>query len=260
MELKEVEGRLHNLSRTWHFNNQLAEELRYRHGLLHGVSRQWNEHGHLLGSFKIVVGTGTQRYWHDNGQVQMEIDSLKGQFHGRIRVWLSDGTLVKETFHIQDKTVSRPAYLKAARENPKWPQYEEQPAGKVARHTVALERKQMQLFIESILEKSHAEARQWLSAGKQPERRSLPKFSKSKAALQFVERLYAAGANTVLAAPIYRGKRGTLFADWLLIRLPKTPVGRLALRKICRTFCCRRGGVMLPDKDIGESHLFLRLA
>jgi hypothetical protein len=259
-EVREVEREFHNLSRNWHFNGQLAGELRYRHGLLHGVSREWNECGRLLGSFKMNQGTGTQRYWHDNGRIKMEIDSLNGRFHGRIRVWLRDGTLVQETFHIRDNTVSRAAYLNAARKNPDWPQYQGESAGKVARRTLALERKQLELLIESILEKSHAEARRWLSHEKRRERRSLAKFRTSNTALRFVETLYTAGANAVLLAPIYKGKRGKLFADWILVRLPKECSKRRALRKICQDFCRKRDGAMLPDKDISESHLFLRLA
>jgi hypothetical protein len=32
------------------------------------------------------------------------------------------------------------------------------------------------------------------------------------------------------------------------------------LRKICWDFCRRRGGAALPDKDIGETHMYLMLA
>ena len=156
--------------------------------------------------------------------------------------------------------VTRAAYLKAARKHPDWPQHERQPAGKVAREGRALERRQHELFIESLLEKSHAEARQWLSAGKQPDLRSLAKFRTVKTALCFVETLYAAGATTVFVAPVYAGKRGELFADWLLVKLPRAPSKRRALRTLCQGFCNKRDGAMLPDKDFGESHLFLRLA
>ena len=117
------------------------------------------------------------------------------------------------------------------------------------------------MFIESLLEKSHAEARQWLSTAKNPDLRSLAKFRTAKAALQFVETLYAAGAETVVAAPIYAGRRGKQFADRLLVKLPKAPSKRKALRKICQDLCAKRGGAWLPDeKDMGESHLFMESA
>jgi hypothetical protein len=259
-EIRELDGEFHGFYRTWHFNGQLAEELRYRHGLLHGVSRQWDENGRQLGSFTMNHGTGTQRYWHDNGRVRAEIDSRNGKFHGRTRVWLRNGTLVQEIYLIGNEDVTRAAYLKAARKNPDWPQYKGQPAGKLARDNAALERKQHELFIKSILEKSHAEARHWLSTGKRPDLRSLAKFRTAKAALCFVETLYTAGADTVVVAPVYAGKRGKLFGDWLLVKLPETPSKRKAVRRLCENFCRRRDGAMLPDKDFGESHLFMRLA
>jgi len=171
-EIREVGGEFHGLNRTWHFNGQLAEELRYRHGRLHGISRLWDENGRLLGSFTMNHGTGTQRYWHQNGRLRLEINSLNGKFFGRTRTWLRDGTLVQEIYYISNVDVTRVAYQKAARKHPDWPRHEGEPAGKVAREGRALERRQHELFIESLLEKSHAEARQWLSAGKQPDLRS----------------------------------------------------------------------------------------
>ena len=230
VEIREVGGRLHGCYRTWYFNCQLTEELRYHHGRLHGISRQWDEIGRLLGSFTMNHGTGTQRYWHNNGQLRLEMDSVNGKFHGRTRI------------------------------NPDWPQYKGQPAGRVAPDNVALERKQHELFIKSLLEKSHAEARQWLNVGKWPALRSLAKFRTTKAALRFVETLYAAGAITVFVAPVYAGKRRKLFADWLLVKLPGAPSKRRALRTLCQDFCNKRNGAMLPEKNFGESHLFLRLA
>src|SRR5665213_1607895 len=218
MENREVEGKLHGLCRTWHYNGQLAEELRYRHEQLHCTSRQWNENGHLLGSFSINHGTGRQRYCHLNGKLRLEINSFNGKFCGRMRIWLRDGILVQETYYISNVDVPQVKYLKTARLYPDWPQHEGEPAGKVARDNQALKRKQHELFIESLLEKTHAEARQWLSAAKKPDLRSLARFRSTKAALQFVETLYAAGAETVIAAVIYAGRRGKQFADRLLVK------------------------------------------
>jgi len=260
MENREVGGQLHGICRIWHYNGQLAEELAYRHGKLHGISRLWDEKGRLLGSFTMNHGTGTQRYWHQNGKLRLEINSFNGKFFGRMRIWLRDGTLVQETYYISNVDVIRAAYLKAARKHPDWPQHEGQPAGRVAREGPALKRKQHELFVESLLEKSHTEAKQWLSAAKNPDLRSLARFRTAKAALQFVESLYAAGAETVIAALIYAGRRGKQFADRLLVKLPKASAKRKALRSICQDLCAKRGGAMLPDeKDMGESHLFINL-
>jgi len=63
-----------------------------------------------------------------------------------------------------------------------------------------------------------------------------------------------------MVAAIYRGRKPGLFADWLLVRLPRVKTERKRLREICQDFCRRRGGGLEPQKDIGESHLFLMLA
>jgi hypothetical protein len=205
-------------------------------------------------------GTGTQRYWHQNGRLRLEINSLNGKFFGRMRLWLRDGSLVQETYYINNADVSRARYLKAANDHADWPHHDREPAGKVARETQALKRKEYELFIESLLEEPCAEARQWLSAVRNADLRSLARFRTAKAALEFVEMLYAAGAESVMAAIIFAGKRGKQFADRLLIKLPKASAKRKALRKACRDFSAKRGGAWLPDdKDMGESHLFLNL-
>lgn len=253
-------GHLHGSYRVWHRNRQLAEELRYRHGLMHGVSREWDENGRLLGSFAMVNGSGLQRYWHGNGQIKMEITSLNGKFHGRCRDWLRDGTLIRENYFVNYQDVTRTAYLKAALKNPNWPQYEKEPAGKVARPGPALERKKHDLFIQSVFEKPHhEEARAWLKAELRPQSRSLAKFPTTNAALKFVEELYSAGAVAIIIAAIYAGQRNKLFADWLLVQLPAEKSKRNSLRKICQAFCRRRGGAVLPDFDLGETHLFMML-
>lgn len=259
-ENRTVAGSFHGLQRVWHRSGKLAEELRYRHGLMHGVCREWDETGRLLGSFTMVNGTGLQRYWHDNGRMKMEITSLDGKFHGRCRDWLQDGTLIREDFLINNHDVTRTAYLKAARKNPDWPQYAGEPAGRVARPSRTLERKTHELFIQSCLGKPHhAEARTWLNAETRPKSRSLARFASTKAALKFVEGLYAAGAVAVIVADIYSGPRKKLFADRLLVELPPAKSKRHSLRKCCQAFCRKRGGAVLPDTDLGESHLFFML-
>jgi len=259
VENREVDGKLHGVCRTWHYNGQLAEERRHDHDQLHGTSRQWDAKGRLLGSFTMNHGTGTLRSWHDNGRLKIETELVGGKFHGRTRMWLRDGTLVMENYYIQNLDVTRTAYLKAARKNPDWPQHEGEPAGRAAREGMALKRKQHELFMESLLEKSHAEARKWLSGVKRPDLRSLPRFRTAVAALRFVETLYAAGAVTTIVVPVYAGKREKQFADSLLVKLPRTPSKRKALRRLCQDFCDRRGGALLPEVELGESHLFLGL-
>lgn len=252
-------GKILGVSRAWHYNGQLAEETRRRNGKLHGTSRQWNAKGQLLGSFTMNRGTGTMRHWFDDGRLCLETELLEGKFHGRMRTWLRDGTLVEETFCIGNSNVSRATYLKAAKDHPDWPQYKGHPAGRVARETAALECKNFELYVESLLEKSHAEAGKWLAEASRPDMRSLARFRTARVALRFVNELYAAGAITVIAVPIYSDKRGKQFADFLLVRLPQSKTSRNALRKLCQNCCDKRGGAIMPEKDICERYLFLYL-
>lgn len=259
LENRKLDGQLHGLCRTWYYNGQIAEELNYNHGQWHGMNRQWSENGRLLGSFIINHGTGTNRQWHENGQLRSEADMLNGKLHGRTRAWLRDGTLIQEIFYIGNVKVSRTKYLSNTRKHPDWPQYKGDKAGRVAEAGRALEHKEYELFIESLLEKKHAEAGQWLTSGRRPELRSLAKFRSTKSAVRFVESLYDAGAETVLALPIYAGKLGKLFADWLLVKLSSSRPKRKAVRELCQNFCDNHDVAMLPEKEIGESHLFVRL-
>lgn len=259
LEQAEVEGELHGHSRAWHCNGQIAEETFYSHGKMHGICRQWNDNGRLLGSFSVQNGTGKHRYWHQNGSLRLEMDLMDGKFHGRLRTWLSDGTLIQETFFIANSEVPRAAYLKAACANPAWPQYIHQAAGRVAREGASLKRKEHDLFIESLLLKSRAEAHYWLSQEKASSSRSLSGFRTSKAVLRFIDALYAAGAKYTFVVPVYQDKFGYLFADNLVIELPKNATKRKSLRSLCEPLCRMNRAAMLPETDIGESHLFLGL-
>jgi hypothetical protein len=79
-------------------------------------------------------------------------------------------------------------------------------------------------------------------------------------AIKFVEALYEAGATEVIAPDIYAGKAGDQFADSLLVKLPKVAAKRKAIRKVCAQLSKHKLGAFQPDKDIGESHLYLLLA
>ena len=260
-ETRTVDGQFHQVQRIWHRNGQLAQELRYQHGRLHGVCREWDHNGRLLGKFTMSHGTGLQQYWYDNGKLKLEISSLDGKFHGRTRDWLQDGTLAHEHFFISNQAVSRAAYLKIAKKNPDWPQYEAEPAGKAIRSRAVFERRTFEQFIQSILKKPGlAEARIWLKGETRPQSRSLAKFATTKTAIKFVEQLYAAGAASVIITAISADKRKKLFADWLVVELPSAKSKRAALRKICEDFCQRRRGAVMPEKETGETHLYLMLA
>lgn len=252
-------GRRHGVARTWHPNGILATEQHFKNGLLHGRCRQWDEAGKLLGEFVMRQGTGVQREWHDNGQLKIEVSTVEGQFCGRNRIWLRDGTLISERFYVNGSQVTPASYAKAAANNESLPSYTEKPARLPKKSQTT--RRIHQTFIERVLEKpGRKEARLWFSSGPEAKRsRSLGRFRSERSAVAFIESIYAAGAPEVIVPGIYRDNRGNEFADGLLVRLPRSKTVRVRIRKLCATLRRRSLGVVQPDRDIGESHLYISM-
>jgi hypothetical protein len=250
----------HGVSHTWHKNGCRATEEHYANGLLHGVCRQWSESGRLLGEYRMVHGTGKQREWHDNGKLQIEVSTVQGAFCGRTRIWLRDGSLLSERFYLHGKTVSAEEYRKAAVTDISLREFTGKP-GKSLPHTRATQKRIHKLFVQSLLDKPHgADAREWLAkpAGDKT-KRLLGRFKRESDAVKFIEALYRDGAVGVITPDIYRNKAGDQFADGLLVKLSKSTPRRKAVRKVCAQLRTRRLGAMEPEKDIGETHLYLSL-
>ena len=251
-------GHRHGVARAWHKNGRLASEERYANGLLHGVCRQWGETGRLLGKYHMVQGSGVQRAWHDNGRVQMELSTVRGEFCGRSRSWLSDGTLLSDDIYLRGKLVRVDEYRAAAAKDKSLPKL-----GRAAKAVKPVSEKHIQrVFVAALLAKSNRfEARSWLEGirGNQTAR-SLGRFKRESDAAKFVAALYDAGATEVIAPDVYRDKAGNDFADALLVRMPKAPAKRKAIRTVCAQLQKRKLGAVQPDEDIGEPHLFLSLA
>jgi len=254
-------GRRHGVARIWHKNGKRASEEPYENGLLHGVCRHWNEAGRLVGEYRMIHGTGIQRDWHDNGKLQIEVSTVHGEFCGRNRIWLRDGTLLTERFYLHGLAVSAEAYRAAAAKDKTLPKFRGKPARLTGKNRV----KPLHIhrvFVDSLLEKrKQCEARKWLAKKtSDPTARSLGRFKRESDAAKFVEALYQAGAVEVIAPDIYRNKARDQFADCLLVKLPKIAARRKAVRQVCGQLWTRRLGAVQPDKDIGESHLYLSLA
>lgn len=262
-QLREVvplrNGRRHGVVQVWHKNGVLANQEPYQNGLLHGICRQWNESGKLLGKYRMVHGTGIQRAWHENGRLQLEFSTVRGDFSGRYRMWLHDGALLSEDIYLHGRPVSAQEYRGASAEDKSLPKLAGK-AGKPLIKSTATDKHAHEVFIRFLLGHKHrSEARKWLESGHQ-DARSLGRFKRADDALKFVAELYKAGATEVIAPDIYHGKNGNQFADCLLARLPKTAAKRKAIRKVCGQLSKRKLGAFLPDKDFGESHLYLSLA
>jgi hypothetical protein len=259
-QLREVvpltNGRRHGVVRVWHKNGVLANEEPYQNGLLHGVCRQWNEAGRLLGKYRMVHGTGIQRTWHENGRLQLEFSTVRGDFSGRHRLWLHDGALMSEEIYLHGRPVTAEEYRTARLKDKSLPKLTGK-AGKPLPDTVATEKHIHEVFVRSLLaRKDRAEVRKWLENGGKAVH-SLGRFKRESDALKFVEALYHAGATEVIAPDIYDSKTGDQFADCLVVKLPGIAAKRKAIRKVCAALSKRKLGAFQPDKDIGESHLFL---
>lgn len=66
VELPYQNGQLHGKVRRWSEEGMLLVEIPYRNGLIDGESRFFNRKGKLLGTSKLVQGTGTYRIWDRN--------------------------------------------------------------------------------------------------------------------------------------------------------------------------------------------------
>lgn len=246
----------HGRRRTWHRNGKLASEEFYRDGLLHGVFRQWNESGVLLGSYKMERGTGIQREWHDNGRLNLEFSTVNGGFFGRSRQWLQDGTLLSDQIYLEGRIVTPDEYRKVAKQNPNLPKLR----GRITKSKRPTSKHIHHVFVSSLLAKRNCcEARTWLNADDNTTR-SLGRFKRTSDTAKFIEQLYQAGAGKVIVPEIYFGKGGKQFADALLLQLPRSAKERKAIRKACDKLRSQHLGAVEPEKDIGETHLFLSMA
>ena len=251
--------KLHGRRRTRHRNGQIATEEFYADGLLHGVVRQWNEQGRLLGSFRMDHGTGTQKSWHGNGRLNQEFSTVDGRFCGRSRMWLRDGTLISDQILLFNQNVSPGQYRRAAANDARLPRLRGR-IGKTPPNKQAMQNRIHRVFVSSLLSRrNRSEARIWLQADDQTGR-SLGRFKRSAEALKFVTELYQAGAIGVILPDIYRNKHGDQFADSLLVKLPKGVKQRKAIRTVCADLQKKNLCAFSPDRDAGESHLYLLLA
>jgi hypothetical protein len=207
----------------------------------------------------MIHGTGVQRTWHENGRLQLEFSTVRGDFSGRYRLWLNDGALMSEEIYLHGRPVTAEEYRAARAKDKSLPKLTGK-AGKPLPDTVATEKHIHQVFVRSLLaQKNRAEPAEWLKSGGKAVR-SLGRFKRKADALTFVEALYKAGATEVIAPDIYASKTGDQFADCILVKLPGIAAKRKAVRKVCAQLSKRKLGAFQPDKDIGETHLYLLLA
>jgi hypothetical protein len=204
-------------------------------------------------------GTGTQKSWHGNGRLNQEFSTVDGRFCGRSRIWLRDGTLISDQILLFNQNVSPGQYRRAAAKDPRLPRLRGR-IGKLPPNDQAMQYLIHRVFVASLMAgRNRSEARIWLQADNQTTR-SLGRFKRTAEAMKFVAELYQAGALEVILPDIYRSKRGDQFADGMLVKLPKGAKQRKEIRAICADLQKQNLGAFSPDRDAGESHLYLLLA
>jgi antitoxin component YwqK of YwqJK toxin-antitoxin module len=150
------EGRVHGTEYRWDCPGELLSEEPYVKGLPHGTARQWLG-GKLIGSYTMVRGTGIDLWWQeredgsvylsevyplrdgrphgfewwlneDQETVCIERHYWEGKPHGIWREWNSRGRLCRgfPEYYVGGVKVTRPQYLRAAREDPTLPPFREE--------------------------------------------------------------------------------------------------------------------------------------
>lgn len=149
-------GKKHGHEFIWDESGALESVEPYVDGKLHGLAKQYDRKGKIIGTYRLVHGTGYDiwRYESRDGSIRIsEIHSLRdnlphgfewwlkadqrsvwherhwqqGRVHGIERMWNDKGGLKKgyPKFWIQDQAVRKRIYLKAAEQDNSLPKYRE---------------------------------------------------------------------------------------------------------------------------------------
>lgn len=100
------------------------------------------------------------------------------------------------------------------------------------------------------------EALGWLRANESESALASNRFMETSQAVQFVKKLYAAGAEKVLVpADSIRSDEVETYADALVVTLPEDPVRREQVLAICNPEMTAQGGS--PDELASENQVYL---
>jgi antitoxin component YwqK of YwqJK toxin-antitoxin module len=147
-------GELHGIKYCWHGPGLLSSAEPYVDGLPHGTARQWDTNGRLIGTYRMVRGTGIDlwrqplddgraylsevlylqngrrhgyEWWleEDQSGVFIERHWHAGQLHGIEREWNRNGRLRRgyPKYHVRGNPVTKRQYLKAAAADPTLPPF-----------------------------------------------------------------------------------------------------------------------------------------
>jgi hypothetical protein len=149
-------GERHGVEYWWDAPGRLTSAIPYADGVQHGTARQWGDGGRLIGTYRIVRGTGLDlwrqqredggvylaevlylrdgrphgfEWWvnEDQRTVYIERHCRDGLLHGIEREWNDRGRLGRgyPKYHVAGKQVAKRQYLRAYRSDPTLPPFRE---------------------------------------------------------------------------------------------------------------------------------------
>lgn len=257
-------GKVNGITRYWHRNGTIAREVSVVDDYEHGESKQWNMQGNLLGSYNMVMGTGTARTWHENGRLQGEIDFRKAAFHGRARAWLANGELIAEEYYVSNKKVSKKKYMEMCLIDSTLPKYNIEDVADANdrdmygaskedadRHDV-----RMGILINA---RDSAEAIEWFSSIPPGLERTLGELVTTGESKKVIEDAYATGAMRVTVAKIVAYPEDDAEnSNILIVTLPTAQRDRGKVLKWCARMAEKTGHD--AEKDIGQTYVLVMLA
>jgi antitoxin component YwqK of YwqJK toxin-antitoxin module len=154
METPLKNDKKHGREYVWYEDGALESVEPYIEGKLHGLAKQYNRKGKVIGTYRLIRGTGFDiwRYERQDGSIGIsEIFSVQdgslhgyewwlrtdqrsvwherhwhhGQYHGIERMWNKKGRLKRgyPKYWIQNQKVSKRAYMEAAERDKTLPKY-----------------------------------------------------------------------------------------------------------------------------------------
>ena len=266
IEIPQLNGRPHGLSRAYHSNGQLASEISYENGLQHGPARAWAIDGRFLGEYILEHGTGVAMQWHENGTLWGELPLQKGMPTGRQRTWLENGESIPGSYWVRGEKLSRKKYLEACKNDPDLPRYNDSNTksavtpsrAKYIRNQHGISQEQRDLHDQKIGElrakPNQCEAREWLATTPAERGRWFGETT-PEASKEIVKKGYAAGAEEITAVDIESDQEGNQSTSYLIIRLPGELPKRKRVFKWSNELAIESG--FDQDEDWGQSELFV---
>ena len=263
------------LVRYWYENGVLKKETPMKNSLVHGVVKQWDSTGNLIDASEFSNGSGERKTFYENGMLQGQMTLRQGYPEGRLRCWDEDGELIVERYFLKGRPVSRKRYESEAATDSSLATYADDNQTSWEEKTQQFKSSNNDLesvqvddvsgehereTVQELLSLGpYSEALTWLRKGFdcKEQTRFLGEGMSITESIEFIEKLYKAGASKVFVLEITQEDEGIETSDKLLVNLDRSSKLRTELFKLCNEVTINEG--FLPDEDIGQNHIFLKL-